>query len=114
MTMRKILHALVTVALVSLTAGAAHAADKTRLERLDVSHNPRLKFYVTVTDCDGRVVTGRNKEDLSIVVDSAEQGAAVQLQTFEETKDPVNVVVVVGNGPSMQSVFEDVKRGIAA
>src|SRR2546423_3768201 len=114
MIMRKILHALCAVALVSLTAAAAHAAEKTRLERLDVHGNPTLKFYVSVTDSDGRVVTGRNKEDLSIVVDSAEQGAAVQLQTFEETKDPVNLVVVVGNGPAMQSVLEDVKRGIAA
>src|SRR5207245_6715519 len=80
--MRKTLHALATFAFLSLTAASAHAADKLRLERMDLSRSPDLKFYLNLADSDGRAITGRMKEDFRIVIDSAEQGAAKALQTF--------------------------------
>jgi hypothetical protein len=112
--MRKTLHALATFALLTLTAASAHAADKLRLERMDLKGSPTLKLYLTLVDSEGRAVTGRQKEDFRIVVDSAEQGAASALQTYDETKDPINVVIVAEIGPPMQGVLEDEKRGIAA
>src|SRR6266568_2521603 len=115
MNMRKTLHALATFAFLSLTAAAsAHAADKLRLERMDFRGSPTLKFYLNLADSDGRAITGRMKEDFRIVIDSAEQGAAAALQTFEETKEPVNLVIIVENGPPMQAVLEDAKHDVAA
>jgi FHA domain-containing protein/VWA domain-containing protein len=112
--MRKPVLATVTFALVSLVAAGAHAADKLRLERMDLKGSPTIKLYLTYVDSDGRAATGRAKEDFKIVIDSAEQGTASSLQTFEETKDPINVVVVAEIGPAMNGVIEDEKRAIVA
>jgi FHA domain-containing protein/von Willebrand factor type A domain-containing protein len=112
--MRKHALALSALALVALASGAARAADKLRLERMDLKASPTLKLYLTYVDADGRAITGRAKEDFKIVVDSAEQGTASALQTFDETKDPINVVVVAQLGSAMNSVIEDEKRAIAA
>ncbi|MDB4964458.1 MAG: domain containing protein [Myxococcales bacterium] len=113
--MRKTLHAFAAAFAILLAAAApAHAADKLRLERMDLKASPTLKLYMTMSDSDGRAITGRAKEDFRIVVDSAEQGAAAALQTFDESKEPINLVIVAENGPPMQSVLEDVKRAIAA
>jgi FHA domain len=107
-------HALaLAVALVSL-ASTAHAADKLRLERLDVHVSPTVKYYLSYVDGDGRVVTGRAKEDFKIVIDSAEQGVATAVQSFDETKEPINIVVVALVGTNFNSVIEDIKRGIGA
>lgn len=110
--MRKSVITVAAFALVSLLAARADAADKIRLERLEVKGMPDLKLYLTYVDSDGRAVTGRNKEDFKIVIDSAEQGVAKAVQTFEETKEPINVVVVVELGAPMSSVIEDIKRGV--
>jgi hypothetical protein len=112
--MRKQALVLTALALVTLTAGAARAADKARLERMDLKTSPTIRLYLTYVDSEGRAITGRAKEDFRIVVDSAEQGAATALQTFEESKDPINLVVVAEVGPPMQPVIEDMKRAIAA
>ena len=103
-----------TFALVSLVAGGAHAADKLRLERMDLKGSPTIKLYLTYVDPEGRAITGRAKEDFKIVLDSAEQGTASALQSFDETKDPINLVIVAEVGPPMSSVLDDEKRAIAA
>ena len=113
--MRK--HALLALSallIVSSLAGAARAADKLRLERMDLKASPTLKFYLTLVDADGRVITNKAKEDFRVVIDSAEQGAATALQTFEESKEPINVVVVAQVGSSMQGVLDSEKSAIAA
>ena len=112
--MRKHALALSAIALITLMGGAARAADKLRLERMDLKASPTIKLYLTYVDSEGRAVTGRAKEDFRIVVDSAEQGAASAVQTFDEAKDPINVVIVAEVGPPMQPVIEDMKRAIAA
>src|SRR4051812_41942682 len=111
--MRKHALALAAIALVSL-ASTAHASDKLRLERLDLKASPTVKMYLTYVDGEGHVVTGRAKEDFKIVIDSAEQGTATAVQSFEETKDPVNVVVVALVGTTFNAVLEDEKRGIGS
>src|SRR5260370_1537366 len=112
--MAKSASAALAFALVSLVAAGAHAADKLRLERMDAKGMPDIKLHLTYVDSDGRAITGRAKEDFKIVIDSAEQGTAKTAQGFEETKDPINVVVVVQLGSAMNSVLEDVKRGVVA
>ncbi|HWE29881.1 MAG TPA: VWA domain-containing protein, partial [Polyangia bacterium] len=98
----------------TLTAGAARAADKLRLERMDLKASPTIKLYLTYVDGEGRASTGRAKEDFKIVVDSAEQGAATALQTFDESKEPINVVVVAQVGSAMQSVIDSEKSAVGA
>ncbi|MGZ3427535.1 MAG: FHA domain-containing protein, partial [Polyangia bacterium] len=112
--MRKQALVLSALALCTLTAGVAHAGDKLRLERMDLTKSPDLKLYLTFLDGEGRAITGRAKEDFKIVIDSADQGPAKILQTFDEAKEPINVAVVVELGPPMTPVLDDIKRGIAA
>jgi len=104
----------VSLAIASLFSVNAHAADKLRFERLDVSQMPRLRSYLSLTDRDGHVITGKQKEDFRLSIDSAEQGPAFTLQSFDETKEPINVVVVAEVGSAMNSVIEDEKRAISA
>ena len=106
--------ALSALALVLSSAGAARAAEKLRLERMDLKGSPTIKLYLTYVDGEGRAVTGRAKEDFKIVVDSAEQGAAAALQSFDESKEPINVVVVAQVGSAMQSVIDSEKSAIGA
>jgi hypothetical protein len=106
--------ALSAIALVSVGAGSARAADKVRLERMDLKASPTLRLYLTDVDADGRAITGRAKEDFRIVVDSAEQGTATALQSFDETKEPVNLVVVAQVSSAMQSVIDSEKSAIGA
>jgi hypothetical protein len=108
------LSALLALAFVTMSAGAARAADKLRLERLDLKGSPTIKMYLTYVDGEGRVITGRAKEDFKIVVDSAEQGTATALQSFDEAKEPINVVVVAEVGSPMQSVIDSEKSAIGA
>src|ERR1700761_3818763 len=110
--MRKSLLAL-TVAFAALLSGSARAADKLHLERLDSHQMPTVRFYLSLIDRDGRVLTGKQKEDFRLSLDSAEQGAATRINSFDETKEPVNVVVVAEVGSAMSSVIEDEKRAIS-
>jgi hypothetical protein len=113
--MRMSLAALFSFAVASFALSPrAHAGDKLRLERMDLKGSPTLKLYLTYVDNDGRAITGRAKEDFKIAIDSAEQGTATALQTFEETKEPINVVVVTEIGTAMQSVLADTQRSIAS
>ncbi len=106
--------AFATLALLSLASSTALASDKLRLERLDLKGSPTVKMYLTYADGEGHVVTGRAKEDFKIVIDSAEQGTATTVQSFDETKEPIDVVVVALRGTAFNSVLDDVKRGIGA
>jgi len=113
--MRKhLLFGLLTCAMVLGLTGAAGAAEKMRLERLDDKSAPTIKLYLTYVDGEGRVITGRAKEDFKISIDSAEQGTASALQVFDETKEPINVVVVAQLGTAMQGVIDSEKSAIAA
>lgn len=111
--MRKSFLSVAAVALVSLAAASARAGDKVHLQRMDLTHSPTVKMYLTVVDRDGRPVTGHAKEDFHVSLDSADQGAATAVQTFDEAKEPINLVVVAEVGQPMQGVIDDAKRGIA-
>jgi hypothetical protein len=113
--MRKhLLSALFALAFVIGSSGAARASDKLRLERLDLKSSPTIKMYLTYVDGDGRVITGRAKEDFKISVDSAEQGTATALQAFDESKETINVVVVAELSIAMQEVIDSEKSAISA
>jgi hypothetical protein len=99
-------------ALVAFLAARAQAADKLRLERMDLRGMPTLKLYLSLVDHDGRVITGKQKEEFRLSLDSGEQGSALTLQSFDETKEPINVVFLVELGQTMNAVIEDMKRGI--
>jgi hypothetical protein len=114
MTMRQLIRtlALASFSLVTLASLNAHAADKLRLERLDLKNSPTFALYLSYVDSDGRVVGNKTKEDFKLIVDSAEQGAATGLKTFGETTEPINLVIVVQNSSAMEEAIEEVKKGI--
>src|SRR6266511_1730890 len=97
-------------ALASLVAAHAHAADKLRLERTDLAKMPKMRLYLSLVDRDGRPITGKQKEEFRLSLDSAEQGAALALQSFDETKEPINLVILVELSTPMTSVLDDIKR----
>src|SRR5262245_12046323 len=94
-----------------LLASTAYAGDKLRLERLDVQKWPTVRMYLTYTDSDGRVVTGRGKENFRLALDSAEQGNATETKAFSVTQEPVNIVIIVQISGAMQEVLEEAKKG---
>jgi hypothetical protein len=105
----------VAVLVASLVVAArAQAADHLRLERLDVSHWPTVQMYLTYLDGDGRAVAGRGKEDFKLILDSAEQGAATAVKTFDATGEPVNVVIVAQVTGAMNEVIDEIKKGARA
>src|SRR3954463_14664027 len=112
--MTKKLLALVLFGFALLLSLRVHAADKLRVERLDRSEWPSVKMYLTYVDSDGRVVTGRAKEDFKLILDSAEQGPSAELKTFDVKLEPINVVVVAQVSGGMTEVLEEMKRGIRA
>ena len=73
--MRKLL-ATFLFSLFALAPVAAHAADKLRIEKLDLTAYPDVKMYLTYVDTDGHVVSGRQKEEFHLILDSADQGSA--------------------------------------
>ncbi len=110
MTLRS---ACIAVVLSSLALCApALAADKLRLERIDLTRSPTMKAYLTLTDGDGRLISGRAKEEFKLILDSAEQGAARDLQVFDASNEPVNLVVVVQVSQAMLEVSDDIKKGV--
>jgi FHA domain/von Willebrand factor type A domain len=92
--------------------GVAHAVDHLRLERIDLSKSPTMKAYLTLTDGDGRVMTGRGREDWKLVLDSAEQGVADEMQSFDASNEPINLVALVQVSQAMLEVSDDVKKGV--
>lgn len=92
--------------------GPAHAADKLRLERIDFPDSPTTRMFLTLTDAEGRVVSGRTKEEMKLMLDSAEQGPATQLVAFEAINEPVNLVALVQVSQAMLDVADDVKKGV--
>jgi hypothetical protein len=96
----------------SLCARPALAVDRLRLERLDFTKSPTMKAYLTLTDAEGRVVSGRAREEMKLILDSAEQGVADEMQTFDASGEPVNLVAVVQISQAMLEVSDDVKKGV--
>jgi hypothetical protein len=99
-------------ALASLVAVQAHAADKLRLERTDLAKMPKMRMYLSLIDRDGRPITGKQKEEFRLSLDSAEQGAALAVQSFDETKEPVNLVILVELSSAVSSFLDDLKRSV--
>jgi hypothetical protein len=48
------------------------------------------------------------------MLDSADQGTAVGLTTFDQINEPINVVVVAETTGAMNDVIEDIKKGVRA
>jgi hypothetical protein len=100
------------LSLLMLAALPARAADKLHLERMDLAKSPTVKMYLTYVDGDGRVLSGRTKDDFKLIVDSAEQGAATEAKTFDTAGEPIDVVVVAQVSGAMEEVLEEAKKGI--
>ena len=107
--------ALLSLAALGLAAAPLHAnKPRLQLQRVDVDKYPLIRADVVLVESDGRVVTGKAKEDFKLVFDSNEQGVASDAKSFEQTVDQVYVVAVVQVSGAMHEVFEDEKRGVKA
>lgn len=105
---------LLALWLVTLSLAAPARADRTKLlmDRLGYENLPDLKVYISLLEGDGTVLSGRNPTDFKLLLDSAEVGAAKSLTTFDQSKEPIFVVAVVQISPAMESVMEEVKKGV--
>jgi hypothetical protein len=65
------------------------------LQRSDVRDYPLVKLYLTYVDADGRPITGRTKEQFTLVFDSNDIGPAVDAKPIEQTGEPIYLVFVV-------------------
>ena len=89
------------------------AADKLRLERMDL---------IQVADDEDLPHSRRRRraghhrqgaEDFKLILDSAEQGAAARLISFDKTGEPINLVVCAQISQAMLDVIEDIKKGVS-
>ena len=83
-----------------------------RLERADVFKYPLVQLYLSYAEADGRVMTGKTREDFKLIVDSQEQGIASDVKPMEQVGAPIYLVMVVQVSGAMSEVFEDAKRGL--
>lgn len=96
-----------------LLPALAHAdGAKIHLERADVSRYPTVRLYMTYVEQDGRLVTGKQRDDFKLIFDSNEQGYAADVKTIEQTSEPIYMVIVAQSSGAMSEVFDDEKRGI--
>lgn len=95
-----------------LAARPAVAEDlKVHLEGVVADKLPFLKTYVTIVDGDGKPVRANNGYKLHI--DQVEQkDLTVQFQPFAESKEPMDVVMVVQLSPVMEPAIRHVRDGI--
>src|SRR5437879_5153568 len=102
--------------LASLLLAPLARADKPKLhlEHADVSSYPQIKAYMTYVEADGRVVTGKTREEFKLTFDSNEQGNAADAKPYDQMGEPVYVVIVAQVSGAMHEVFDDEKRGIKA
>jgi hypothetical protein len=99
-------------ATLALAAPAAAQKAKLHLERADVRQYPLLKLYLSYVDGDGRVVTGKTKDEFKLTFDSSEQGAAADAKAMDQIGEPVYVAVVAQVSAAMHDVFDDEKKGV--
>ena len=106
--------ALAIAALSFATVTVARADNpKLHLERSDVSKYPLMKLYLSYVESDGRMVTGKQREQFKLIFDSNEQGTAADVKTIEQTGEPIYMVLVAQVSGAMTEVFEDEKRGMS-
>jgi uncharacterized membrane protein len=97
-------------------APPAHAAPMggLHLERADVNAYPLLKLYLTYIESDGRVVTGKTKDEFKLIFDSNEQGTAADAKPIDQTGEPIYMAVVVQVSGAMADALDEEKRGVRA
>lgn len=101
------------VALLCMVAGVARAQSaKLKLERVRAASMPQLTTYLTLTEGDGSVITGRSAADFRLILDSAEVGPASRLIAYEQAGEPVSLIVVTALTPVMEPVLAEVRAGV--
>jgi hypothetical protein len=113
MRMRSAVRGLV-IALALARPVAAAPSTGLHLDRADVGDYPLVKLYMTYVEGDGRVVTGKTKEEFKFIFDSNEQGIASDVKTFDQVAEPVFIVLVVQVSNAMGEAIEEEKRGVRA
>jgi hypothetical protein len=113
-SMKSTVRLFVSLLALGALSATAHAADKLRLERTNWGKSPYPKYYLSLVDSDGQVITGKTATEFKLLMDSMEQGVARSLTTFDQTDEAINVVVVAQTNSAMQEVMEQLKAGIRA
>jgi|GEM_PF-2799301 len=110
--LRKLVPSLLALSALA-SSGSALAADKLKAERFTWEKSPQMRHYLSYIDGDGKVITGRSKEDFKLSLDAMEQpDRAIESTTFDTTNEPIHVVAVVQVSGAMQEVLEEIKRGV--
>ncbi len=84
------------------------------IERADVSAYPLIKLYLTYVESDGRVITGKAKDDFKLTFESVEQGVSADAKTIDQTGEPVYLVAVEQVSGAMSDAIDQEKRGVRA
>jgi len=108
--------AALALSALSLAPRASSAAPSggLRLERADVTAYPLLQLYLTYVEADGRVVTGKTKDEFKLIFDSNEQGSAADAKPIDQTGQPIYMAIVVQVSGAMSDALDEEKRGVRA
>ncbi len=85
---------------------------KLHMERLGFDKLPDLRVYLTYVEGDGTPITGKTAADFKLLLDSAEQGAATKLVTFDQSQEPIYIIGVAQLSPAMEPVIDEIKKGL--
>lgn len=96
--------------------GATAAADKPhcRLERIDGTGlgDDRLRAYASVVELEGQYVDGLNPGQFVLRVDGKPAGRGQKVQSFAQTKEEVEVALVVEVAAQYRKVLDPVKEAL--
>jgi hypothetical protein len=89
-----------------------------RIDRVDIRDAPKVRLYLTELDPQGRVVTTRDEESFTLLVDALPQSAALSVQRFAGSGEPLTLALVMQTSPAMTGVLphavEAAKRLVAS
>lgn len=104
---------LALLGLLLLLGQRASAQPNLRLERFNFDKLPDIRVYLSFVEEDGTVIGGKNPQDFKLQVDSVDQGAANNLTTFDQLKEPLFVIGVVQvSGVVNERAISEVKQGL--
>lgn len=93
-------------------AAARAEKPKLHLQRVLTDKYPVVETYLTFVESDGRVITGKQREDFKLVFDSNDVGAAADVKSVDLVGEPIYIAIVAQISQAMHEVIDDEKRGI--
>src|SRR2546425_896764 len=97
----------------SLAPGTSQAQGaRLHVARLAFDRPQGIRAFLTYEDGEGTPIAARGAAGFNLLLDGADQGAATQMTTFEQSGEPVSVMAVMQLSMVMEPALDEVKKGL--